>query len=667
MIKIDSISFSNYRQYKDFSISFDSAQHNLYVIKAKNGTGKTTFLSGILWCLYGNEHLQNESTALKMINEKVVQNAKNNEEKDVVVIMKVAAEDNYMEIKRTQKYKVKADLFSSTRKVDEVGKSILEITLSTSKDMVNSKTLEGEDAKDLIKQYFDESIYNYFFFDGEKLQSYFDEQNSQMIKNSIFNISQINLLKNAITHVNILSEEWSRKLQKEYNLDPNLYTSKDKKKDMLSARESENETLLEEIKQLEIDIKKYEDILRGYEPVKNKQKEREKLEAQQRNLDIRYQHLIEKRNKFIRTYVQLLNFAPRIKQTKDLILKKKEEGALPPRIDKDTLRDIVNNNIERCPMCNSIVDKNVLIYIESVLEKLEYSQGTGTILNGLLASLENMLEEIEDYENRKREILEEEKYIESENADIEQKLDDIKQFMSSNTFDVGDVDPAKIDLQLTQAKREHKQKNQAYGQSIERIKQLKYEIQQIEEQIKKDEELKVAKNQLSNKVRIYRTVHSCLNSIHERIMKRVKKEIEKSTWETFNAMSWKKNTFSSIIINDNYEVSVINKNGKQMTGSLSGAESMALAYSFTLAIHKASGRNCPLVVDSPLGRVSDDNRKNMAKELLKVSLNKQIIMLFTPDEFSDDVSAVYLNNANIINVALTEDESEIMKAGVDYE
>ena len=150
-------------------------------------------------------------------------------------------------------------------------------------------------------------------------------------------------------------------------------------------------------------------------------------------------------------------------------------------------------------------------------------------------------------------------------------------------------------------------------------------------------------------------------------MKRVKKEIEKSTWETFNAMSWKKNTFSSIIINDNYEVSVINKNGKQMTGSLSGAESMALAYSFTLAIHKASGRNCPLVVDSPLGRVSDDNRKNMARELLKVSLNKQIIMLFTPDEFSDDVSAVYSNNANIINVALTEDESEIKKAGVDYE
>ena len=57
----------------------------------------------------------------------------------------------------------------------------------------------------------------------------------------------------------------------------------------------------------------------------------------------------------------------------------------------------------------------------------------------------------------------------------------------------------------------------------------------------------------------------------------------------------------------------------------------------------------------------------MARELLKVSLNKQIIMLFTPDEFSDDVSAVYSNNANIINVALTEDESEIKKAGVDYE
>ena len=97
-----------------------------------------------------------------------------------------------------------------------------------------------------------------------------------------------------------------------------------------------------------------------------------------------------------------------------------------------------------------------------------------------------------------------------------------------------------------------------------------------------------------------------------------------------------------------------------MTGSLSATEFMALAYSFTLAIHEASGKNCPLVVDSPLGRVSDDNRANMATELLTVSMEKQIIMLFTPDEYSEDVRKVYDANAcTIRDISLSSDETYV--------
>ena len=89
---------------------------------------------------------------------------------------------------------------------------------------------------------------------------------------------------------------------------------------------------------------------------------------------------------------------------------------------------------------------------------------------------------------------------------------------------------------------------------------------------------------------------------------------------------------------------------------------MALAYSFTLAIHKTSGRNCPLVVDSPLGRVSDENRVNMAKELLKISKDKQIIMLFTPDEYSSEVADIYDDTvASIRDLSLVSNESEIGK------
>ena len=125
------------------------------------------------------------------------------------------------------------------------------------------------------------------------------------------------------------------------------------------------------------------------------------------------------------------------------------------------------------------------------------------------------------------------------------------------------------------------------------------------------------------------------------------------------SMIWKRNTFGKIIIGDSYDISVYNKEGALMTGSLSATEQMALAYAFTLAIHQASGKNCPLVIDSPLGRVSDDNRENMAKALLEVSKEKQIIMLFTPDEYSDSVKNKYESIANMRELKLSADKKYV--------
>ena len=80
MIKISKIEFSNYRQYRKINISFpDSQDYNLHVLRAKNGTGKTTFLNGILWCLYEHEHyLSNKDKALPVVNDGLVEESTNN-------------------------------------------------------------------------------------------------------------------------------------------------------------------------------------------------------------------------------------------------------------------------------------------------------------------------------------------------------------------------------------------------------------------------------------------------------------------------------------------------------------------------------------------------------------------------------------------------------------
>lgn len=154
-------------------------------------------------------------------------------------------------------------------------------------------------------------------------------------------------------------------------------------------------------------------------------------------------------------------------------------------------------------------------------------------------------------------------------------------------------------------------------------------------------------------------LYSNLKNIKSSIMDDMKREIENITWSYFDRMIWKKNTFGKIVISDNYDITVYNQDGTEMTGSLGATEQMALAYAFTLAIHKASGKNCPLVIDSPLGRVSDTNRENMAEALKEVSKNKQIIMLFTPDEYSEEVKKIYTGTASVKELVLSEDENYV--------
>lgn len=51
---IESIILHNYRAYKGHNkVSFKPASKNIFLIAGNNGFGKTTFLTSLVWCLYG--------------------------------------------------------------------------------------------------------------------------------------------------------------------------------------------------------------------------------------------------------------------------------------------------------------------------------------------------------------------------------------------------------------------------------------------------------------------------------------------------------------------------------------------------------------------------------------------------------------------------------------
>src|SRR5690606_20980025 len=104
---------------------------------------------------------------------------------------------------------------------------------------------------------------------------------------------------------------------------------------------------------------------------------------------------------------------------------------------------------------------------------------------------------------------------------------------------------------------------------------------------------------------------------------------------------WKKMTFNKITIDEDYQLKITSASTNlAMRGSLSKAENELLALSFTLALHKVSGFDAPLLIDTPVARVSDEQRVNFGTTLAQISKDKQIFLLFTPAEYSPDIKAV---------------------------
>lgn len=657
-IMIDRISFENYRQYGTGQIHFKTAGSNkLSVLIAKNGTGKTTLLNAITWCLYGRElNLTEERKALPLVNSAVARDAQDGESIQVKVSVEISDADSDIEFSRVAHFKVKK---GATRNNTISSPSFLSVTITPQKGFFQNTIVKtGVDADIIVKQYFDEAIFKFYFFDGEKLREFFTENQATSIQQSIFNISQVTLLKNAETHLAKLNNDRAKKVAKGAPDVGTLDAEREKQENKLKNAQATLKLATEEIAEGERERERLNEVLRGYEPVKKLQEERSDLEASLRKVENEISLFQTKRTSFIRKYAVLITLYPRIRTTLDFIVQKEKDGDLPPAIDKMQIKRLLTHPEEHCPICDGKIDAVARLRLEQLLEKIAVSSETSNYLKEIKGSLEMYIDQTAQFKEKLDELRQTEMDLEAQKEKIEKRLKEIAGSLSN--YDSNEMQ-GKINIAATESKRakvisQIKLAYQNESAAEATIRLCKSAIEEINKKqldaIKKIKEY----DDIRHEMEIIQKLHAYFKRFQSDIMEQMKNEIQSITWKYFDEMIWKKNTFGSISISDLYDIAVYNKDHIEMTGSLSATEQMALAYAFTLAIHSASGKNCPLVIDSPLGRVSDENRENMAKALKEVSKEKQIIMLFTPDEYSDAVRAIYAPVADVRELTLSADE-----------
>src|SRR5208283_4351895 len=143
--------------------------------------------------------------------------------------------------------------------------------------------------------------------------------------------------------------------------------------------------------------------------------------------------------------------------------------------------------------------------------------------------------------------------------------------------------------------------------------------------------------ELLDMVQFCETGLATAREVKQSITDMVRKEVEAQTRAYFMNLIWKRENYSDISIDGDYNVTVEHQSGQEALGTLSMGERQVLALSFVAALNRVSGFDMPLVIDSPLGKISPEPKLNIAQNFPSYLKGKQVVLLVTESEYTDDV------------------------------
>lgn len=634
-MRIESIEIKNFRQYRDEKICFPkkSGKRDVHVIIGENGEGKTNILNALTWCLYGEElHLGDRNTAIRLINSQYVDELRRKGEKKgevtVIVEMSLDEENSSMKFLRTATFSITAaDAVLTSHNVMAI----------KNKGARGTEFIENkEDVEMWISRYAPRAINEYIFFDGEQMDQYFKESQRENIESGIKDLTQATTIEKTIKGINSYNNNEITPMLRKYG-DSKVQEAQDHLGECVQRYQHQEET----VHNIDVDIKKHDaairdlnDKIKGHDNVKKKVEELEELEEKIGRLEKALTAANEDLIKFTREYYTYFALYPALKKFYDYIMKQEKAGTLPPKIDKDLVNAIVKNH--KCSVCGCDLDAEHVQHVLSILHKLEVSSSTSAELNRASSALVAMFEKMKSYpaaRNTKR----------NQCIQASKDLDEAhKKYTELNGYLKTIPNTEEISHAIEQ-RDIHIQHRDAAQQRLGREKYLLGQAKNAVDEATKELEKAVQSN---NNMGIYKKqmdfCRDCiriLTETKEEILNECREEMQKETFEIFNRLIWKKDTFTKVNILEDYSFELLDRYGEQTLGSCSAAERALLALSFTIALQKTSGHDSLLYIDTPLGRVGEKNRANFTQVLLDVAEAKQVILSFTPTEYDANVRA----------------------------
>ena len=633
-MKISRIKLTNFRQHRNVDVDLSSSSSDITVIKGTMGAGKTNFLNAVTWAIYGDAGDANVRE-LQLLSHSAIEALHTNDYAKVVVEVGLEIDSN------TTAFIVRSQDFQKRTETEAVAFGASELTVSVLRSVDRGFEVEPNPER-WIDRNLPRRFRPYFLFDGEKLERFFQDSDSPKIRSAIQEVAQIDVLDRLQIGLAQASTDAFQKLSRLAGADGS------KLSDELGRISSEAESETEKIRKLTDELSKASDLeveldtkLVSFGALEANIKQKRKLDTavqeQKANLEIQKVEL-EKR---LRKVAPSVFMAKALQYLEAEVDDAKRKQILPPPVSIEYLDSLVSRGT--C-ICGSSLHEGTSgqIHLEEVIAKYNQVSEVGSVLYELSTPNSNVISRLTP-----------------EFDLVEDKTEDIRRIMNRISIDEEELRSLAIQLEgvddaeqveLARRRNEARQKVESTKNAIRTAEGRKDILQRqatdLRIQIQKIENTNKESQKALKRAQFAQELARQAHALYQKMNDQVRRSVADSLDEQFKQLTWKKDYFDQVSIDQNFKVSVTNNRGFEVLYDLSAGERLCLAFAFSLTLSKEAGLNFPIIVDTPMGRLAPEVQQNLAQVICDATLasegtdNHQIILLMTETEYNTQVEKV---------------------------
>lgn len=639
----------NFKRLRNFDMDFSGQNSNLAFVNGTNGNGKSSLLNAYRWCFFG-EPITTEHFAYAELST-----LKPGDASKIIVEVRLLVNNmgDYANVVREQN--VECVLLDETLGVAFDGPEKLSVTLVYANAQIPSEVIP--EPKSWLESNLPQRFKRFILFDGELMYKFFDLSVKGAIEDAVREIAKIDLFDEVVSKVQELQNKINQKIAKlsgsaaekiQVDLERAIKSHSDYGVGLRLKRNERDDYLA--------GISDLRDALRGKEDLERFLAENKELRSA---LDLQ----LKRRADLDATLSKLLLFTgvnnliisrtkyPLTKQVQDA----EKNGRYPADFSSEALVNLLAQH--SCICGRELSDGSIEAkHVHSIIEISKNSGSIGIELKKIemgMAMSEGMVAQAQ---HDSHVVLDSLKDATREIVRLQRAINDLQPQLSGvrgNHEELLELSRRlkRLENDLATVTREEATMTLRHGQLWE-------EVQSLEKKFEKARGNSSEVRRLDVRAKFLGRALEQASQFSEEIIRKVRVQLQDAIATKFSRVQGCEGL--KVILSDDFEISVTNEMGK--SPELSEGQKMALAYLFSIGIREVVGLSFPLIVDTPIGRVSTLNRTIIAdalRNLVSGDSDHQVILMMHDGEYSPYTQKDFASSKPLETyLALSEDRLE---------